>query len=381
MAKSKSKLPINLQQIIIENYAGIKRMRLNFENYNSPQWIFLTGENGFGKTTILQALILGLADKSYMSVDTNNMETSISILLNINNTKNELTYPKDRPNNKLLKANLGINLINFVCYGASRLSISSEFSREDQMKSLNPIENLFSSKTTLLSIENSLVNWKLAGDKRFDFVKKTLKSLIPNLSEINIENYKVKYIEKEPETNERYESVDYLKLASGYKSIIAMVGDLIIRLSQNQPDVTDPKDLSGIVIIDEFDLHWHPKLQIQMPQLLNKAFPKIQFIVSTHSAIPLLGAPKDSVIAKVKRTVEEGITADILDIDLTTLTPNIILTSPIFDMDTITSVQKKSYDNIRTEETYKEMKHVENIDKYLKDKMMEGRTYSDELFK
>ncbi len=64
----------------------------------------------------------------------------------------------------------------------------------------------------------------------------------------------------------------------GFRSIIAMVGDMMIRLFKSQPTITNPSELAGIVIIDELDLHWHPKMQREIPQLLSKIFPKVQFI-------------------------------------------------------------------------------------------------------
>ena len=48
-------------------------------------------------------------------------------------------------------------------------------------------------------------------------------------------------------------------------------------------------------MIDELDLHLHPQWQRTIVESLRTAFPKIQFIASTHSPIPLLGAPNNSI--------------------------------------------------------------------------------------
>ena len=50
-----------------------------------------------------------------------------------------------------------------------------------------------------------------------------------------------------------------------------------------------PQDVSGIVVIDELDAHMHIKLQMDAAPLLIAMFPRIQFIISTHSPIFLLG--------------------------------------------------------------------------------------------
>ncbi|MEO5339623.1 MAG: AAA family ATPase [Magnetococcus sp. MYC-9] len=71
-------------------------------------------------------------------------------------------------------------------------------------------------------------------------------------------------------------------LSDGEKCLLAMVGDLARRLAMVS-GVPDPLHGSGVVLIDEIDLHLHPAWQREMiPKLIN-VFPNCQFIVSTHS--------------------------------------------------------------------------------------------------
>jgi predicted ATP-binding protein involved in virulence len=161
-----------------------------------------------------------------------------------------------------------------------------------------------------------------------------------------------------------------LELAAGYKNIIAMVGDMINRLSQQQI-VEDFKNLTGIVLIDEIDLHLHPKYQKLFVQKLTELFPKIQFIVSTHSPIPLLGAPKNSVIINVSRTREEGIKAELLDIDFSVLTPNAILSSPIFGFQDLIPDSKSKDKMARSEDSYKEVLLNDQLDKQISEYLTE----------
>jgi predicted ATP-binding protein involved in virulence len=63
-----------------------------------------------------------------------------------------------------------------------------------------------------------------------------------------------------------------------------MVLDLTRRLAQANPGMTDPAaQAEAIVLIDEIDLHLHPQWQRQIMQNLTTAFPKCQFIATTHS--------------------------------------------------------------------------------------------------
>lgn len=57
-----------------------------------------------------------------------------------------------------------------------------------------------------------------------------------------------------------------------------------------------PIDLSGIAIIDEIDVHLHISLQKKVLPFLIKAFPKIQFIVSTHSPFVITSTDNDTVV-------------------------------------------------------------------------------------
>jgi predicted ATP-binding protein involved in virulence len=74
------------------------------------------------------------------------------------------------------------------------------------------------------------------------------------------------------------------QLSDGERGILAMVLDLTRRLSRANPNLIDPAaEAEAVVLIDEIDLHLHPKWQRQIIQNLTAAFPKCQFIATTHS--------------------------------------------------------------------------------------------------
>jgi predicted ATP-binding protein involved in virulence len=74
------------------------------------------------------------------------------------------------------------------------------------------------------------------------------------------------------------------QLSGGYGVMLALIVDLARRMAQADPHLgVDAIDASGVVLIDEVDLHLHPRWQQRvLPDLLS-AFPNIQFVVSTHS--------------------------------------------------------------------------------------------------
>ena len=73
-------------------------------------------------------------------------------------------------------------------------------------------------------------------------------------------------------------------LSDGVKSMLAMIADIAYRCTKLNPHlVSSHQETNGIILIDEIDMHLHPKWQQTVLQELQLTFPKIQFIVTTHS--------------------------------------------------------------------------------------------------
>lgn len=78
--------------------------------------------------------------------------------------------------------------------------------------------------------------------------------------------------------------LDVRQLSDGERGLFALVLDLARRLSQANPGLLDPvKQGEAVVLIDELDLHLHPKWQRTIVERLTRLFPNCQFIATTHS--------------------------------------------------------------------------------------------------
>jgi predicted ATP-binding protein involved in virulence len=105
-------------------------------------------------------------------------------------------------------------------------------------------------------------------------------------------------------------TLNLMQLSDGERGVLAMVLDLARRLSQANPYLENPlQDGSAIVLIDELDLHLHPKWQRSISENLTRTFPNSQFIATTHSPqiIPSVEPEqvfllKDDVIIRPDRT-------------------------------------------------------------------------------
>lgn len=73
------------------------------------------------------------------------------------------------------------------------------------------------------------------------------------------------------------------QLSDGERNMLALIGDLARRLSILNPSLQNPNDGAGIVLIDEIDLHLHPRWQREVMAKLEATFPNCQFIITTHS--------------------------------------------------------------------------------------------------
>ena len=86
-------------------------------------------------------------------------------------------------------------------------------------------------------------------------------------------------------------------LSDGIRNMLGMVADIAYRAVRLNPHLADNavKETSGIVLIDEVDMHLHPQWQQLVLQNLSEAFPNIQFIVTTHSPQVLSTVKQDQI--------------------------------------------------------------------------------------
>ena len=87
------------------------------------------------------------------------------------------------------------------------------------------------------------------------------------------------------------------QLSDGERNLIALTGELARRMAIAAPQSESPRELEGVVLIDEIEQHLHPGLQREVLPRLRRAFPNVQFIVTTHSPQVLSTAPRDAIVA------------------------------------------------------------------------------------
>lgn len=86
-------------------------------------------------------------------------------------------------------------------------------------------------------------------------------------------------------------------LSQGYQSVIAWVADLVGQVFLEAGQSVDPAEMEGLVLVDEIDLHLHPRWQVSLIPALRSVFPRLQFVATTHSPMILPHLRAEEVIA------------------------------------------------------------------------------------
>jgi predicted ATP-binding protein involved in virulence len=140
-------------------------------------------------------------------------------------------------------------------------------------------------------------------NQQLEAVRNAISLLQPDLSNLRVRRSPLRMT-----VSKQGQELIVNQLSDGEKCLLAMVGDLARRLAIANPGLSDPLQGSGVVLIDEIELHLHPKLQREIIPALTRTFPNCQFIFTTHSpqvvshvkpeSVYILEATPEGIIAK-----------------------------------------------------------------------------------
>jgi predicted ATP-binding protein involved in virulence len=129
--------------------------------------------------------------------------------------------------------------------------------------------------------------------------KLALQALLPDITDLNwIKNTlskQEKYVLVFHIANEGWRTYDML--SDGYRYLVLLIGELITRatLLNKHLGVEVACQIRGVVLIDEFGIHLHPSIQSDILSRLAAIFPKVQFVVTTHSPLLVNGLHKEQI--------------------------------------------------------------------------------------
>ncbi len=301
--KEKNKKEIFIKEISIYNVRHLKNIFINIGT-NRKKHLIVTGKNGSGKTSILEHLVIffekvfgmGYVSKDYI-VSYHNERGAIRMgeEIGVYTSFNEQYYNiKDkRSKNEFLIKYFSVernieeqNIISGITNGIDLKS----YEVDTRKKSINKyliqyLINLNASKLSAIVNNdkdrvNSIEKWFSSFTQILKdiFEDDTLKLDFP----INGVSFGFKLVSKK----QHLYIEDFSILPSGYKAFLFIVSEIILSIIARQ-EHTHIFDIEGVVMIDEVDIHLHVELQKKIMPLLTTFFPKIQFIVTTHSPFVL----------------------------------------------------------------------------------------------
>ena len=130
-----------------------------------------------------------------------------------------------------------------------------------------------------LENELRLNNTKEYRDRELEAVRYAIANLLDGCSNLRVRRSPLRMT-----VNKEGDELIVNQLSDGEKCLLALAGDLARRLAIANPNPDcNPLEGSGVVLIDEIELHLHPKWQRAIIPNLKKTFPNCQFIITTHS--------------------------------------------------------------------------------------------------
>lgn len=344
---------MKINSISITNFRCFEEMNIKL----NPKMNVIIGNNGVGKTTILDALSIAIGSffLGIDSIDSNgirqddvrfitttvgstvdrqpqypvilecnaDLDDNISWIRELNSNGGKTTYGKadkikdyaSKLQSKVRSGDTSICLPIISYYGTGRLWAQK---RKKQEKT-RPKErfNRFLGYTDCLSAESNekfMLDWfekmtyiKLQEEKDVP----ELKAVLGAIEQCYIESgaaasdVKVQFSVKSGQLEITYKDKTgnickhpFHELSAGYRNMLSLVADIAYRMAMLNPQLLGDviKKTEGVVLIDEVDLHLHPIWQKRILKTLSSIFPEVQFIVTTHAPSVISSVTADELL-------------------------------------------------------------------------------------
>ena len=312
---------MKLKSVEIENYRAIEKLSLTLD----PSLTVLHGDNGYGKTSVLSAIAVGLGAIPELLSDVSDLDfheedqregaesprVSVTAMngtywerqsgqVDDQTRKQKMIALADFLESRVMRPKVNQADIPIAAFYSADRIISGMSKAPDDPKVRFPRSDALKEALATRTDFGGLLTWfyfkedeELREQKeRRDFnyqlkdvsaVRQAISSMLPEVSNPRTELNPPRFVVSWESEQGRVEKLSLDQLSGGYRIVLALAADLARRMVQGNPHMDDPLKSEAVVLIDEIELHLHPKWQQRILADLQRTFPNAQFIVSTHS--------------------------------------------------------------------------------------------------
>jgi len=306
-------VPVTLARFHIEQFRRLDSLVLERvkESEDTPhglgQWTLLLGDNGMGKSSILWALGLALLDGELAHGLLANLSSPLvrgecgvaRISVDAGPETFGVSIENVEHRERVAESPISPDFMVFG-YGSARGSAFGGPNRAVELdRPLDAISTLYGLRTSLIHAETWLRGLEHSALKSgeeskesslFASVCSVLKRVLPGVDEICIDSDRVVL------SGPALGTCGIASLSDGYATTLGWLVDMMARWLHEQKlrsveiKANFNEEMIGLVLIDELDLHLHPRWQMRIVDDIRLAFPRMSFVATTHNPLTLLGA-------------------------------------------------------------------------------------------
>jgi hypothetical protein len=323
-----------LRKIEVENFKALRRLELEFpapslppSNFDSAAgklvqqstsepttepWLMLLGENGVGKSSVLKAIALAMMPaaqrrryapnpREWISQGSRAQTGMIRLEFTVGAQPLELHFSRT---SSTVQRRGDYPEMAVLGYGSTRL-LPRSAGRRPRPESVR-LQNLFDSRAPLRDAERWLANPKSVRSGDFNLLATSLKTLLALGDDDRIARRKDRLSATVFGTQ-----VPIRSLSDGYQSVLALAVDMMLNLSKASFDM---EGVEGVVLIDELEVHLHPRWKIAIVGALRNLFPRVRFIATTHDPLCVQGIRKGELHVMTRQGERHDVRVEQFDV-------------------------------------------------------------------
>ena len=333
-------------------------------------WTVILGDNGTGKTTLLKVLDrvqptdyefdykksnLDIKEKRFLSnysfvginknFDAISIEElgAISVKIYVDGQIEEIHFGRNDGYDDSKSFSYKENQRNMfiISYGASRRMSKSQSLTTSSSKYSS---SLFNDTIELINAEEWFLQKEWAAlksteqvkakfEQEFNLIKNILIDFLPDVTDIVSKTIDQNNSKPKIEVKTSFGWVNFRDLSFGYQTITALLVDIASNMMNKYPESQNPLAEPVIILIDEIDLHLHPKWQRTVIEKLSHYFPNAQFIVTANSPLIVQAAEDFNANIIVCRKKADSVIIDNKTESVKGWRVDQILTSDLFELE------------------------------------------------